>query len=77
MDVTTMLGIAVIAVFCLLWLGALAKRLYDFFDERAYIVRQIRKSDTERGKAHWKRKLHEFYLCSIPFVGKWFKNRRI
>ena len=77
MDVTTILCIAVIVVFGILWLYAFIRWLFKFFYERDYIVRHIRKSTDENEIAHWERKLHEFYLCSIPLIGRWFKDRRM
>lgn len=76
MDVTTILGIAVIAFFALLWIGALIKWFYNFFDERTYIVIQLKRCNNEKGKEHWKKKLHEFYLSKIPLIGRWIKDRR-
>ena len=76
MDVTTILGIAVIACFGLLWLGAFVKWLYRFFDERTYIIIQLNRCESEKSREHWKKKLHDFYLSKIPLVGRWLKDRR-
>ena len=77
MDVTTIISVSMIVFLVLLWIVAFVKWLYKLSDERTYILNKLKRSETEKEKEHWQKKLQEFYICSIPFIGKWFKNRRI
>ncbi len=71
-DIILLIIIATILL-CLIGVGIWLSFLEPFMDQRAYIIMEIKRSNSKNEYRYWKKQLKKLYLESIPLIGRFFK----
>ena len=68
---TFLIIVGIIALFFIL-IAFVINSVIPFLREREYIVMEMRRSNDEANRQHWRKELRRLYLGAIPIVGRFF-----